>query len=164
MISGVVLAAMVCAGAARAEPVRNSEFSISLGAGLAYELVGFSFAWRSDHAEGYLGIGVLSELPGFALGGRYYSRDDGNGFFLALNLAGHADNVLRVVYDGTKGGRLFWATITPGYRATFGSSFFLQAAIGGGIIFATTFWTTPPSPTRSWIPVPDLALAAGFRF
>jgi hypothetical protein len=42
--------------------------------------------------------------------------------------------------------------------------FFLQAAIGGGVGYVSTSWTTPPSPTHDWGLIPDAALAAGFRF
>jgi len=152
------LAILLAAGAARAD----NEISLSLGGGWAYELVGFNFAARSGHYEGYAGLGLLSALRGIALGGRYFFRDDGTGFFLGLNTAAHADTV-RIDESDSTGGRLFWATLTPGYRATFGS-FFLQAAIGGGVFYSITFWSTPPSPTKDWGAFPDAALALGFRF
>ena len=89
-------------------------------------------------------------------------RPDGTGFFLALNLAGHADNV-RIDASGSTGGRLFWATITPGFRLAW-DSFFLQAALGAGAVYDQTYWTTPPSPTGGWQILPDAMIAAGFRF
>src|SRR5438552_12679593 len=152
------LVILLAAGAARAD----RDLSISLGGGWAYELVGFNFAARSGQLEGYVGLGLLSALRGLALGGRWFFRDDGNGFFLGLNTAAHADTI-RIDESQSTGGRLFWATVTPGYRATFGS-FFVQAAIGGGVFYSITFWSTPPSPTRDWGAFPDAALAAGYRF
>jgi hypothetical protein len=160
---GILIAALLVAGAARAEPARNSEFSISLGGGLAYEGLGLNLSFRSEHVEGYLGLGLFSFLPGVAAGARWFLRPDGDGFFVGLNLAGHTWTGGLFDSNGSTGGRAFWATLTPGYRATF-DSFFLQAALGGGISYAMTFWTTPPSPTRGWGPIPDAALAAGFRF
>jgi hypothetical protein len=160
---GILIAALLVAGAARAEPASKSEFSISLGAGGAYDVLGLNLAYRSQHVEGYLGLGWFSFLPGIAAGARWFLRPDGDGFFVGINLAGHTWKGGFFDSNGSTGGQLFWATLTPGYRATFGS-FFVQAALGGGIAYWMTSWTTPPSPTRGWAPSPDAALAAGFRF
>ena len=151
------------AGAARAEEkAYERETSISLGGGFAYEILGLNVALRREHVEGYVGIGLLSFLKGLAAGGRYYLRPDGAGFFLALNLGAHADNIRIDAADST-GGRLFWATLTPGYRLASGG-FFLQIAIGGGLVFDRTYWSTPPLVTGGWQALPDAMLAAGGRF
>jgi hypothetical protein len=160
---GILMAALLFAGAARAEPARNSEFSISLGGGLAYEVLGLNFSYRSEHVEGYLGLGWFSLLPGVAAGARWFPRLDGDGFFVGLNLAAHTWTGGLFDSNGSTGGQAFWATLTPGYRVAW-EHFFLQAAIGGGVGYVSTSWTTPPSPTHDWGLIPDAALAAGFRF
>jgi hypothetical protein len=160
---GILIAALLVAGAARAEPASNSEFSVSLGGGLAYEIFGLNFAYRSEHVEGYLGLGGLSFLPGIAAGARWFLRPDGDGFFVGINLAAHTWKGGLFDSNGSTGGRLFWATLTPGYRWAW-EHFFLQAAIGGGVVYSMTFWKTPPSPDRNWNPTVDAVLAAGVRF
>jgi hypothetical protein len=151
------------AGAARAEEnTWQRETSVSVGGGLAYEVLGLDVALRRDHLEGYVGIGLLSFLKGLAAGGRYYLRPDGNGFFLAVNLGAHFDNI-RIDANDSTGGRLFWATFTPGYRLVAGG-FFLQIAIGGGLVFDRTYWSTPPLVTGGWQVLPDAMLALGGRF
>lgn len=58
--------------------------------------------------------------------------------------------------------RLFWATLTPGYRQSW-EHFFLQAALGGGVGYQLEIDRFAPA-TKSWFPVPDAMLAAGARF
>jgi hypothetical protein len=48
------LAVICITSAARAEP--ETDFSVSAGGGLAYELAGLNFAARYGHVEGYTGI------------------------------------------------------------------------------------------------------------
>jgi len=92
--AAAAVCALLLASAARGEDrFADRESAISLGGGLAYEFVGVNLALRRKNFEGYLGLGLLSVLPGVAIGGRYYLRPDGTGFFFALNLAGHADNI-----------------------------------------------------------------------
>jgi hypothetical protein len=152
------LAIALCATATAARA--DSETSASFGAGLAYEVLGFDIAHRVDHVEGYVAVGVGTLLPGIAAGARWYLHEDGEGFFVGLNTAFHGDT-LRL--EESTGGRLVWATITPGMRFNFGTAFF-QLAAGGGVIYSLTFWRTPPSPTK-WVSFfPDAALAIGLRF
>ena len=152
-----LLLALLCAGAARA-----GETSFSIGGGLAYEAAGVNIAHREGHFETYFGVGLLSFLKGFSGGARWYLGDDGSGFFLALNGAAHADT-LRIDEHQATGGRLFWATLTPGWRFAAGN-LFAQVALGAGVGYSITFWNTPPNPTKDWIPVPDAMLALGVRF
>jgi hypothetical protein len=151
---GIALAILLCAGAARAET------SVSLGGGFAYELAGLNFGFRSGNYEGYFGVGLLSFLPGVAGGARYFFNPDGSGFFIGVNAAFHTDD-LRIDEPDAIGGRFFTATLTPGYRLAF-SHFFLQAALGGGAAYQTTYWSDT-APTRSWFVIPDAMLGLGFR-
>ena len=156
-----ILAAAVCAAsAARADAPRKSEWSISAGGGLAYELVGVNLAYRSGPIEGYVGAGLLTISPGLAFGVRYHLSDDGGGFFVALNGGAHPGLTLS---DEATGGGTFWATISPGYRINL-DSFFVQGAVGGGLLYVFRTYPTAPSPTRTFGPVPEVMLALGVRF
>ena len=158
------LALLLVGGAARAaDDHAGTEFSLSLGAGLAYELAGFNFAVRRGHFEGFLGAGLLTLIPGFSAGARWFLQPDVGGFFVGLNLGAHAWTGGLFDADGSTGGSAFWATVTPGYRWAW-EQFFLQAAIGGGLVYNVTSWSTPPSPRRRLFPYPDAMLAAGIRF
>jgi len=157
--AGFLVALLLVAGAGHAQDARERDVSISIGGGLAYELVGVNVAYRARHLEGYLGLGLLSALPGASIGARYFVRPDGTGFFVALNAAGHRG----FLDDQATSASLFWATITPGYRLGSGAVY-LQGAIGGGVAYLFRTYRTPPSPTKDFAPVPDAMLAFGFRF
>src|SRR5712664_815975 len=158
--SGLLIAVLLGAGAGQAQDTRDRDVSISLGGGLAYDLVDLNLAYRAGHVEGFLGLGLLTLLPGASIGARYFVRPDGTGFFMALNAAGHRGVFLD---DQATSGSLFWATVTPGYRLAIESSF-LQVAIGGGVAYLFKTFDTPPSPTKRLVPILDAMLALGFRF
>lgn len=160
-MTALILAALL-AGPLHAPDLAFEETSLSAGGGGAYELAGFNVAHRRGNVEAYVGLGLFSLLPGLAAGGRYYLRPDGSGFFLALNLGAHFDT-LRIDERDSTGGRLFFATLTPGYRLLF-KSFFAHVAIGAGLFYSMTFWRAPPSPTGGVSPVPDALVGAGYRF
>ena len=106
---------------------------------------------------------MLSILPSVALGTRLYARRDGSGFFLGVNLAG--DWHEGALFDTDQHARhnyLYVATLTPGYRFAW-DTFFLQAAVGGGLAYNFRTWDTSP-PTKDLGAIPDAGLAAGFRF
>jgi len=156
-------AALLAAGSARAtETSEVPQFSVSLGGGFAYEIVGLNLALRVDHVEGYLGLGLLTLIPGAAFGARWFPRPDGAGFFLGLN-GGFHSYTGSFFENGATGGRFVSATLTPGYRFAW-EHFFLQAAVGGGFLYALTFYYRPPSPTKNWTFFPDAMLALGLRF
>ncbi len=139
-------AALLAAGSARAtETSEVPQFSVSLGGGF-----------------GYLGLGLLTLIPGAAFGARWFPRPDGAGFFLGLN-GGFHSYTGSFFENGATGGRFVSATLTPGYRFAW-EHFFLQAAVGGGFLYALTFYYRPPSPTKNWTFFPDAMLALGLRF
>ena len=160
-LAAAVAGVLAITGAARAAESSEPEFSLSLGGGLAYELLGINAAVRAGHVESYVGLGLMSLLPGVAAGVRWFAQQDGSGFFIGLNGGAHLDTI-RIDEEDSTGGRLFWATVTPGYRVA-GKRVFAQIAAGGGIVASTTFWSTPPSPTRNWSFFPDAALGIGVR-
>lgn len=158
-----MLALVLVGGAARAEVgPGDPQFAISVGGGFAYELVGINLALRVGHVEGFVGLGVMTLLPGLAAGVRWFPRDDGAGFFLGFNGAYHSYSGSFFDNDSSSG-RFLYATLTPGYRLAW-SGFFIQAAVGLGFGYALTFYDTPPSPTHGWFLLPDAMLALGFRF
>ena len=171
-MKSILLAALLVSGAVRAE-TSDAKLTFSLGGGLAYDLLGFQLGYRSGPAEGYVGLGVLSvALPGAAAGARYFFSGDRAGSFVALNLAWHTGTIQTGDpgpndYVAT-GGRLMWATITPGFRAQWGW-FFLQGAFGAGVAYSRTFYRAPsqpggpPPPKYGFDLVPDLMLAIGLR-
>jgi len=168
-----LLASSAAVAADPLESTRPTEISVSLGAGLAYEGIGLELAYRSGHAEGYLGLGLASFLPGASFGGRYFVHDDGSGFFVGLNLAAHGWSRFYGLFDNPQafpptGGVLFWATVTPGYRIAW-DKVFVEGALGGGVSYQRT--TCPgcdaslgPKVEHSFGLLPDLMLAVGLRF
>lgn len=163
----LVLTLLLAAFSARAaddDEHTRPEVSISLGAGLAYEFAGISLAVRSEHVEGYLGLGLASILVhGLAGGARYFFAPDGDGFFLGMNLGAHTfDGVLFDCCAPERTTRFFWATLTPGYRFAW-EHVYLQAAAGGGPFYS--FETNRTGvPTKNLYLLPDAMLAIGARF
>jgi hypothetical protein len=158
-ICAALLALLLCAGAARAA---ENDVSVSLGGGGAYDLAGLNLSLRRGRVEGYLGAGLIGAVvPGLTGGARLYLNPDGDGFFLGANLAWHADT-LHIDEPEARGGRLFWATLTPGYRLVAGS-LFVQAAFGGGLVHSTTFWSGSRRPEGTTVLAPDAMLAIGVR-
>ena len=156
-----LLAALLVITITTAAGAAESDVSISAGGGLAYELLGLNLSARWGHVEPYAGIGMMSLFSGLAAGVRVFSREDGTGPFLAVNSAFHLDT-LRIDERDATGGRLFWTTVTGGYRIAAGHVF-AQASIGGGVIASKTFWSTPPQRGTDWFVFPDGSLAIGVR-
>lgn len=159
----LLAALLLSAPVAASDDHTGTEVSVSVGAGLAYELIGVNFAVRQEHFEGYLGLGLASALPGAAAGARYFLRPDGSGFFLGLNLAAHSfTGELLDCCAPDRTTRLFWATLTPGYRHAW-EHVYLQAALGGGVAY-TLQTNNDGHPQKSIGVLPDAMLAIGARF
>jgi hypothetical protein len=150
----------------------SGEFSASLGVGLSHELLGVDLAYRRGHIEGYAGLGIASLLPGVSFGGRWFARDDGGGFFVALNLGVHGWSRFYGLGDNpaswpATSGVLGWATVTPGYRFSW-DHVYLQASIGAGLYSDHTSCPKctsegPKEETNAGV-IPDVMLAVGLRF